>query len=272
MQLLFAFPEGTMYPYLTVFGLNIPVYWLCGMAGGAVCTVLLLVRHRYFRDLLQVDITNAAALGLVGMILGARLLYLLTILPPVLENLEYLRQHTDTLKDILFNGMVFYGGLFGFLAAVLIYMNKYRLERARFWDYTAPCLPLFHAFGRIGCFFSGCCYGFESEELGLVFARSIGGPNDRPFFPLQLVGSAGEFCLFAAVLLFERKHRGQGKALPFYLTVYAVGRFAYEFFRGDEIRGIFGGLSVSQWISLAVLLALIIRSMLRRRRAKKAEA
>lgn len=255
-----------MYPYLTVFGIDIPVYWLCGLAGGACCAVLLIIRHRGFPMLKQVDITNAMALGLVGMLLGARLLYLVTMLPHILANRDYLREHGDLLKDLLFNGMVFYGGLFGFLAAVQIYLKKYRLDTARFWDYIAPCLPLFHAFGRIGCFCSGCCYGFESEKLGLVFAHSIGGPTDRPFFPLQLVGSAGELCLFAAVLLFERKRRGQGKAVPFYLAVYAVGRFIYEFFRGDEIRGIYAGLSLSQWISLALLATLLFRYIIRRRK------
>ena len=259
-----------MYPYLTVFGLNIPVYWLCGLAGGGVCALLLLARHRSFPDLKQVDVTNAAALGVVGMVLGARLLYILTMTPLLLQNRDYLREHGDVLKDVLLNGMVFYGGLFGFIAAVQIYLKRYRLDTARFWDYAAPCLPLFHAFGRIGCFCSGCCYGFESERLGLVFAHSIGGPTDRPLFPLQLVGSAGEFCLFAAVLLFERKHRGRGKTLPFYLTVYAVGRFVYEFFRGDEIRGVYGGLSTSQWISLALLAVLFIRSLVRRRRPVRA--
>ena len=261
-----------MFPYLTVFGRDIPVYWLCGLAGGACCAVLLLVRHRSFPDLKQVDVTNAAALGVVGMILGARLLYLLTMLPLLVENREYLREHGDVLKDILLNGMVFYGGLFGFLAAVQIYLKKYRLDRSAFWDYAAPCLPLFHAFGRIGCFCSGCCYGFESERLGLVFVHSIGGPADRPFFPLQLVGSAGEFCLFIAVLLFERAHRGQGKALPFYLTAYAVWRFVCEFFRGDEIRGVYAGLSVSQWISLLLLAALIIRHVIRRGRPARTAA
>ena len=255
-----------MFPYLTVFGLDIPVYWLCGLAGGAVCAVLLFVRHRSFPGLKQVDITNAAALGAVGMILGARLLYLVTMLPVILANRDYLREHGNVLKDLLLNGMVFYGGLFGFLAAVQIYLKKYRLDTACFWDYAAPCLPLFHAFGRIGCFCSGCCYGFESERLGMVFSHSIGGPADRPFFPLQLVGSAGEFCLFAAVLLFERKHRGQGKAVPFYLAVYAVGRFIYEFFRGDKIRGIYAGLSLSQWISLALLVTLLVRYLTRRRK------
>ena len=260
-----------MFPYLNVFGLNIPVYWLCGLVGGGCCAILLIIRHRDFPDLKQVDITNAAALGLVGMILGARILYLLTMLPLLLENRDYLREHGDVLKDILLNGMVFYGGLFGFLAAVHIYLKKYRLERPLFWDYAAPCLPLFHAFGRIGCFFSGCCHGLESERLGLVFARSIGGPSDRPIFPLQLVGSACEFCLFAAVLLFEKRHRGEGKALYFYLTVYAVGRFIYEFFRGDEIRGIYAGLSVSQWISLMLLAAMLVRFFIRKKRHVQTE-
>ena len=38
-----------------------------------------------------------------------------------------------------------------------------------------------------------------------------------------------------------------------YMVVFAVIRFADEFLRGDKIRGIYGGVSTAQWISLIIL-------------------
>ena len=57
-----------------------------------------------------------------------------------------------------------------------------------------------------------------------------------------------------------------GRTAALYLILYSAGRFVMEFFRGDEIRGIYGGLSVSQWISLALLVVLVIRFLMRIRR------
>ena len=49
--------------------------------------------------------------------------------------------------------------------------------------------------------------------------------------------------------------------LEVYLASYAVFRFVLEFWRADDIRGIFGPFSTSQWISLAILLFLIIKTV-----------
>ena len=38
-----------------------------------------------------------------------------------------------------------------------------------------------------------------------------------------------------------------------YLVTYGIFRFVMEFFRGDEIRGIFFELSTAQWISVGIL-------------------
>ena len=46
--------------------------------------------------------------------------------------------------------------------------------------------------------------------------------------------------------------------LRLYLGVYAVCRFILEFYRGDALRGLWLGLSTSQWVSLAILGYLIV--------------
>ncbi|MCR4963046.1 MAG: prolipoprotein diacylglyceryl transferase [Firmicutes bacterium] len=247
-----------MYPSFTLFDKTIPSYWICALAGLAACCIAALIRHKRFKELQEVDITNSAALGLVGMILGGRVLYLLRISPLIVKNFSYLKAHPHLAYEVLSNGMVFYGGLFGVLAVLLWYCRKYRLDRAAVFDYYAPLFPLFHAFGRVGCFLTGCCHGMVCQRFGIAFVNSPSAENGVPYFPVQLLGSLGNLCLFGIVLAFERKHHKSGQALPLYLLLYAIGRFLLEFLRGDTVRGVTFGLSTSQWISLGLLLALAI--------------
>ena len=56
-------------------------------------------------------------------------------------------------------GFVFYGG---FICACLATIAFARMKRLSLWklaDVLAPSVALGHAFGRLGCFFNGCCYG-----------------------------------------------------------------------------------------------------------------
>ena len=54
----------------------------------------------------------------------------------------------------------------------------------------------------------------------------------------------------------EPNKQGQYGNFTVYLAVYAGIRFVLEFARGDEIRGIYGMFSTSQWISLSILISL----------------
>ena len=107
-------------------------------------------------------------------------------------------------------------------------------------------MPLFHAFGRIGCFLAGCCYGKKLSTpivIGTIeFAR----------IPVQIIESMAEFILFIVLFILSKKNRDID-LLRIYLVIYAVIRFADEFLRGDKIRGIYGGVSTAQWISLIIL-------------------
>ncbi len=62
-------------------------------------------------------------------------------------------------------------------------------------------LPLGHAFGRIGCFFAGCCYGI-SWKHGFVYHSTVGfTPIGVPLLPIQLI-EAGTLLVLFAVQLF----------------------------------------------------------------------
>lgn len=255
-----------MLPIIAIGPLSLPAYWLCAMAGLAAAALLAVRRKRCFPHLLWVDITNAAALGGVGGLLGGWLLYLAASAPLLWQNRAGLSAHPEVLPDVL-TGLAFYGGLFGFLAAVRLYLWLYKLPAADYFNYFTPCIPLFHAFARVGCFLAGCCHGIVCPAFGFAFTGSTSAPNGVPYFPVQLLGSVIETGIFIVLLRIEDRGRRCGTPphlLRDYLMFYAIARFFIEFLRGDTVRGMWGPFSTSQWISLAVL-AWFFLSELRRR-------
>jgi len=73
-----------------------------------------------------------------------------------------------------------------------------------------------------------------------------------PAHVTQLYEAVG--CLLLSVALSQwapRRQRFDGQPTLLFLLGYAVLRFALEFVRADD-RGLYAGLSTSQWISLAI--------------------
>lgn len=191
---------------------------------------------------------------LLSGLLGAKLLLL------VVEGPRYLRSWADFV-EFLRSGGVFYGGLIGALLALVLLLKKRRIGFWTFADMAAPAAALGHAFGRIGCFLAGCCWGREcSYPWAVTFTdpvaeRNVGVPLNVPLHPTQLYESAGLFVLCGLLLLFE-KRRWPGQTFAWYLGSYALLRGTIEFFRGDPRGSVFSGaVSTSQLIALAGLAA-----------------
>lgn len=152
------------------------------------------------------------------------------------------------------SGMTFIGGLIGgvacFLAIYFIFRKKYT---ARLYEVISllPCSILIaHAFGRIGCFFAGCCYGKETDSfLGVQFPDL-----PHPVHPTQLYEAAFLFVLFAVsvylILKKDFKHN-----LSLYLIAYGVFRFLIEYVRGDDRGELVGFVSPSQFWSIFMVVA-----------------
>jgi phosphatidylglycerol---prolipoprotein diacylglyceryl transferase len=179
-------------------------------------------------------------------------------------------------------GLMFYGG---FIAAALFVLIFIKLKKIKFFevsDILLSVLPLGHAFGRIGCFMHGCCYGrITSEALGVHFpAHSPAwieqcnanpplieptAAQSLPVIPTQLIESGANLLIFAAMIyIFLNHYRKLGLPSAIYLIAYAFMRFMVEFLRGDP-RANVGALSISQTISIG-LAAIGVAILLNRRK------
>ena len=191
---------------------------------------------------------NILIVGVVSGILGAKLLYYITVLDQIIANPKMLLNFGD--------GFVVYGGIIAGIGVAAIYCRVKKLPFLRYLDCAAPSIALAQGFGRIGCFLAGCCYGVEMDSpIAITFTHSDFAPNNVALFPSQLVSSAFDFLNFFVLCLLLKHNKKPGKIGAFYLIFYSIGRFIIEFFRGDLERGSVGALSTSQFISIFVMIA-----------------
>lgn len=159
-------------------------------------------------------------------------------------------------SDLLFasnfwmgGGFVFYGGLVGGFIFVTFFKTLIPdLKLENLWP-ILPALTIGHATGRIGCFLAGCCYGKPTESF---FSIHLHGENR---YPTQLLEAGGLFIIGFYLLKAKQPRRF---LLSVYLISYGLLRFIIEHLRGDIIRGSWGFLTPSQWISLILLMSGLI--------------
>ena len=97
-------------------------------------------------------ITNAALYSLIAGVLGARLFYVI----------HYFQQFRSDLLGIFAiwqGGLELLGGVTMAITVIVIYLCYHKLPVRRYLDILAIGLMSALAFGRIGCFLNGCCFG-----------------------------------------------------------------------------------------------------------------
>ena len=207
-----------------------------------------------------------------GAFLGSHILYGITRLGDFSQIVQQKPFYIAFVE--IFGGSVFYGGLLGGILAGYIYLKCAKLEISVYSDISAVCMPLFHSFARVGCFFAGCCYGKEAE-FGFSSSENAYIPDVVGVvrFPVQLCEAMCNFVLFVVLLLLFRNAvltgKGKGRLFFVYLLSYSVIRFTLELFRGDLIRGIWWGLSTSQWISIMIFITVIVMITVNKLKSKK---
>ena len=146
------------------------------------------------------------------------------------------------------------------MATLAIYTYRQQQSLQCYLTCIAPAVPLAHAFGRIGCFFAGCCYGIPFDPpIGICLKNAISNaPKEIPLFPVQLLESILNLILALILQICFRKLQKKERVIPFYLSAYAVIRMVTEQFRYDAERGIWLGLSTSEWISIGIFLCGIV--------------
>lgn len=196
------------------------------------------------------------AWGLIGLIIGSKFFGILSKGMYNLVETGYWNLH-----DSVFNsGIVYWGGLLGFLLAIWLSCRLFKKNFEDIANSLAVVIPLFHTFGRIGCFFAGCCYGKINEgPFSLPYRIGVEGIWEKRL-PAQLIEASFELFVFIVLLrVYLKRDREKGVYLIYlYLALYSVFRLFIEFFRDDSIRGVVGILSFSQIISLISIMSISI--------------
>lgn len=262
-----------MYPYIEIFNKRISTYGIMSTIGLFAATILacylIKKEEKDYYDMVVVLLISS-----IGLLICSHIMYGITnidLLIRVVSHFDRIKGFSDFVSVFayIFGGSVFYGGLIGFLLTALICVKKKKLNKKRYFDIFAVIIPLFHFFGRIGCFLVGCCYGIESK-IGFTFRNAmVESANHVHRFPIQLVEASFNLILFFVLYHFYKKGKNKGKLIYVYLMSYAVARFIFEFFRGDEYRGFLFGLSTSQIISALIIITLIIIYIVKRIKKEK---
>jgi len=247
-----------MYPILLHFGnLHIYAYGFFIVMGFIAAVVLAALKIRKSNSGISFEnIVDLFFYTVLSAIIGARILF-------VLIHFDLYRQHPVQIFKIWEGGLVFYGGLILAVMVAFGYMRWHRLPIWKLADLISPLIALGLSFGRIGCFFAGCCYG---KETSLPWAVVFKNPDSLarlnvPLHPTQLYDAANGLAIFFFLTWMEKRKSFDGQLFWLFLFLYAITRFFIEIFRGDPRGFLFGNLlSTSQ--AIGILLAIFSVFML----------
>lgn len=242
-----------MYPYIEFFGREFTSYGIMAGLGCIVVFAIALVRSKKLGSSWD-DQLFFLGFILVGAIVGAKVLYQLQHISELWEYGSLIFSSVQNVLSYFGQGMVFYGGLIGGCLGAIAYAKCFKINAVPNAEGIIPCIPLFHCFGRIGCFLGGCCYGIEYDgPLAITYTHAIGGPNGVSLLPIQLIEAGANLVTFIILICLVKRFKRPLQDFGLYLVIYSIERFIFEFFRGDIVRGTFLAVSTSQWISLILL-------------------
>jgi phosphatidylglycerol---prolipoprotein diacylglyceryl transferase len=202
---------------------------------------LWLYRRELRRSGLPLDASDAGVVGVIGGLLGAKLLW----------TVEHASDGSIT--ELLFSrgGLSWYGGLIGGVGAGLAYIVVKRWAVVSILAAATPALAFGHLIGRIGCFLVGDDYGTPSTlPWAVAFPEGL-PPTTVPVHPTQLYEAIGLGLLGWLLLRWRRSGVRDTIVLGRYLVGAGTLRFVIEFIRVNQ-RVAFG-LSVAHFISLVAI-------------------
>lgn len=217
------------------------------------------------------DISDMLFWIMMAGVIGARLAY-------VAADWPFFVAHPEKIVRVDEGGLIFYGGAIGALIALILMARRWKERPLKLLDFVVTSLPLGHAFGRIGCFLNGCCFGTPTHgPMGVAFPRGSlpwlyqheqGLLDDSdafsiPVHPVQLYEAALNVVTYMLLVLLYRKRKCDGIVFACYLLTYPTVRFFLEFLRGDEREVVpwMFGLNVAQCLSVFLFVAGLVLSL-----------
>ncbi|MBQ7378446.1 MAG: prolipoprotein diacylglyceryl transferase [Clostridia bacterium] len=231
-----------MFPNLSFGSVSISTYWLMLAVGTIGMFVCLMQRRKRFSLSWIQSALFTLVLTIVG-IAGTKLLH-------VLENLEH------TLKNgLTLGGFSFFGAVFLIPLVMPLAGKMFRLSSTQTMDISGPCVAIMIGCMRVGCFFQGCCGGWEANIGNVCFQ-----------WPTQAIESICDFIILAFLLRREGRNVNNACLYPWFMILYGVVRFFVEFLRDTPKNWLL--FSQGQWYSAAAILVGVLWIIIQKRKGQ----
>ncbi len=205
-----------------------------------------------WRGMSKQDVDDLLFWGVLGVIIGGRLGYVLFYKP------GYYLDHPLEALMLWKGGMASHGGILGVITVMWLWSRARGKSFLKVADFLVPLVPLGLAAGRIGNFINGELWGRPADPATWPWAMVFPQANDGgvPRHPSQLYQFALEgVLLFVILWLYSRKPRAAGQVGAMFLIGYGLLRFIAEFAREpDSFLGLLAmKLTMGQWLSLPMI-------------------
>jgi len=224
--------EESFHPEVRLLRRKYPTFQVCGYTGLvlAIALAIIVIRHEDLSFWVLARIIAAAITTFFVLVMGTKIL-------TGEERIIYYHHEIGVMV----------------VSALLLWATRQPL--LPYLDITILGIGTFLTFGRIGCLLVGCCHGrpsrwgvrYGDEHAAAGFPSYLVGVR---LFPIQAVESFWVLCTVAVGTFFVWSGKAPGTALAWYVVTYDLGRFCFEFARGDADRSYWLGFSQPQWLSL----------------------
>lgn len=232
------------------------VHWYGIMYALALISALYIAKFfskRYFKSILPKTLDSYFLWVEIGVILGARIGYIIFYDPNALYYFTNPWQIFNPFANGVFvgiRGMSFHGALIGFLIATWGFSKKHKKNPWLFLDLVALSVPLAYVFGRVGNFLNQELVGKATEApWGIYVAGILRHPSQ--LYEAFLEG----IIVFIILLFYRKKQRFTGELIAMYGLFYSLARFVAEFWREPDYQI---GYLFKEWISMGQFLSFFV--------------
>ncbi|MBI2653716.1 prolipoprotein diacylglyceryl transferase [Candidatus Woesearchaeota archaeon] len=204
-------------------------------------------------NLTKDDIADFMMYEIIGIVLGARLIYVIVYNP-----LFYLQNPLEAFA-IWHGGLSFHGGLTGAIVAGYLFCKKKKIEFYDLADIAVVPIAAGLALGRIGNFINAELYGRITEVPWCIDYSKNQFVQNLPSgcrHPSQIYSSIKNLAIFAALWVLKGKKLPKGFLFWSFVTLYGLFRTIVEFFRqpDEQIGFLFNYFTMGQLLSFPLFL------------------
>lgn len=220
----------------------------CMIVLGLFSAYYLLLKDKQQSKLITKDqLETAIALSVFSGIIGGKLLFLI----------EYCFENTFYWKILFYfwqTGFSVLGTFIGIIGTCAWYLHTNKIPVFALFDRVFLYVPFMFFIARLGCLFTGCCYGIAtSSAISICYKNPESlAPLNIWLVPTQLYSSLAELFLFLIFYFFlDKILKKPGQIFAAYLLGMTFERFWIDFLRDDRTL-ITQYLSLSQCVALGV--------------------